>query len=340
MAGDGRGRTLRLRETGRAVGRMAPGPLNAVTDVPGLLVGQTTLDDDERGVYSGVTALVPVALEEARAVPAGFHMVNGYGKFVGATQLMELAELETPVLLTSTLSAFRAADALVGWVLDRSATPVTSLNPVVGEINDSWLSAERRPVTEAHVRAALDGADAGPVAMGNTGGGTGACALGFKAGIGSASRVVPLEGGPATVGVLVQANMDGDLRVAGRTVLPGELGLERAGYASPRGSCVVVVALDVPCTGRQLERIAARGVLALGRVGAAYSHGSGDYGLAFSTRVAEAPVVLSPADLNLVFTAVLDSVEEAVVDALLAARTVRTPGGRTAHALPHAVLLD
>ncbi|MEU0067255.1 P1 family peptidase, partial [Streptomyces albidoflavus] len=243
MAGDGRGRVLRLRETGRAVGRMAPGPLNAVTDVPGLLVGQTTLDDEERGVYSGVTALVPVALEEARAVPTGFHMVNGYGKFVGATQLMELAELETPVLLTSTLSAFRAADALVGWVLDRSATPVTSLNPVVGEINDSWLSSERRPVTEAHVRAALDGADAGPVAMGNTGGGTGACALGFKAGIGSASRVVPLEGGPATVGVLVQANMDGDLRVAGRTVLPEELGLERAGYTSPRGSCVVVVAL-------------------------------------------------------------------------------------------------
>ena len=339
MAGDGRGRALRLRETGRVVGRMAPGPLNAVTDVPGLLVGQTTLDDEERGVYSGVTALVPVALEEARAVPAGFHMVNGYGKFVGATQLMELAELETPVLLTSTLSAFRAADALVGWVLDRSATPVTSLNPVVGEINDSWLSAERRPVTEAHVRAALDRADAGPVAMGNTGGGTGACALGFKAGIGSASRVVPLEGGPATVGVLVQANMDGDLRVAGRTVLPEELGLERAGYTSPRGSCVVTVALDVPCTGRQLERIAARGVLALGRVGAAYSHGSGDYGLAFSTRVTEAPVALSPADLNLVFTAVLDSVEEAVVDALLAARTVRTAGGRTAHALPHAVLL-
>ncbi|MEV7794748.1 P1 family peptidase [Streptomyces sp. NPDC087512] len=340
MADHGRGRATRLRETGRTVGRMAPGPLNAITDVPGLRVGQTTLDDAERGVHSGVTALVPAALDEAAALPAGFHVANGYGKFVGATQLMELTELETPVLLTSTLSAFRAADALVGWVLDRATTPVTSLNPVVGEINDSWLSAQPRPVTEAHVRAALDGADAGPVAMGNVGGGTGACALGFKAGIGSASRVVPLDGGPVTVGVLVQANMDGDLRVAGRTVLPEDLGLERAGHTSPRGSCVVVVALDIPCTGRQLERIAARGTLALGRVGAAFSHGSGDYGLALSTRVAEAPRVLAPADLNLVFTAVLDGVEEAVIDALLAARTVRTPGGRTAHALPHSVLLD
>lgn len=332
------GPVRRLREAGWPVGRMTPGPFNAVTDVPGLLVGHTTLEDGDRGVYSGVTALVPVALEDARAVPAGFHMVNGYGKFIGATQMMELAELETPVLLTSTLSAFRAADALVGWVLDRAAAPVTSLNPVVGEINDSWLSAERRPVTGAHVRAALEGADEGPVAMGNVGGGTGACALGFKAGIGTASRAVPLSSGPATVGVLVQANMDGDLRVAGRTVLPEELGLERAGHSSPRGSCVVVVAVDVPCTGRQMERIAARGVLALGRVGAAFSHGSGDYGVAFSTRVAEAPVVLAPADLDLVFTAVLDSVEEAVVDALLAARTVRTPGGRVAHALPHEVL--
>ncbi|WP_433418392.1 P1 family peptidase [Microtetraspora malaysiensis] len=331
----------RLRDFGHVVGRLEPGPLNAITDVAGILVGQTTVFDDNTGVYSGVTAIVPTALtaDRACAVPAGLHVGNGYGKFVGATQVMELGELETPILLTSTLSTFGVADSLLSWLIDRSREPIVSVNPVVGEVNNGWLSTgDPRPVTAEHVYAALDGASDGPVAMGNVGGGTGACALGFKAGIGTASRRVSLRDREATVGVLVQANMGGDLRLLGRTITPESLGLRRAGHSDERGSCVVVVGLDVPCGALQLSRIAARGVFALGRAGASYSHGSGDYGLAFSAEPSDAPRTLSPAELDAVFAAVLDSVEEAVVDALLAARTVRAPNGREAVALPHGVL--
>ncbi|WP_067168711.1 P1 family peptidase [Microtetraspora niveoalba] len=331
----------RLRDFGHVVGRLEPGPLNAITDVVGILVGQTTVIDEDEGVYSGVTAIVPTALTDgrARAVPAALHVGNGYGKFVGATQVMELGELETPILLTATLSTFRVADSLLTWLIDRSREPIVSVNPVVGEVNNGWLSTgDPRPVTPEHVFAALDGASGGPVAMGNVGGGTGACALGFKAGIGTASRRVSLRDREATAGVLVQANMGGDLRLLGRTVTPESLGLGRAGSSRERGSCVVVVALDVPCGALQLSRIAARSVFALGRVGASYSHGSGDYGLAFSAEPSDAPRTLSPAELDAVFAAVLDAVEEAVVDALLAARTVRAPNGREAVALPHQVV--
>ncbi|MEV7007485.1 P1 family peptidase [Streptosporangium sp. NPDC051022] len=331
----------RLRDLGHPVGHLDPGPLNAITDVAGVLVGQTTVVDEGRGVYSGVTAVVPAALtdDRARTVPAGLHVGNGYGKFVGATQIMELGELETPVLLTSTLSTFGVADSLLSWLIDRRREPVVSVNPVVGEVNNGWLSTgDPRPVTTGHVYAALDRASGGPVAMGNVGGGTGACALGFKAGIGTASRRVSLCGRETTVGVLVQANMGGDLRLLGRTITPESLGLRRAGPSGERGSCVVVVALDIACGALQLSRIAARGVFALGRVGASYSHGSGDYGLAFSAEPSDAPRTLPPAELDTVFAAVLESVEEAVVDALLAARTVHAPNGRVAAALPHEAL--
>lgn len=329
----------RLRDHGHRVGTLETGPHNAITDVGGVLVGHTTLLDEARGLYSGVTAVVPTGLATAPALPAGFHLGNGYGKFVGATQVMELGEIETPVLLTATLSTFRAADALLGWLLDRAAHTPTSVNPVVGEINDSWLStADPRPVTEAHVRAALDGATAGPVPTGNVGGGTGACALGFKAGIGTSSRRLRLRGGPATAGVLVQANFGGDLRLLGRTVTPESLGLPRAGHRPEQGSCVVLIALDVPCPADQLTRVAARGVLALGRVGASYSHGSGDYGLAFSATGSPAPPRLTGDELNAVFTAVLDATEEATLDALLTATPVHHPANRHAPALPSTAL--
>ncbi|MFI6479766.1 P1 family peptidase [Nonomuraea sp. NPDC050663] len=330
---------MRLRDLGHTIGRLQPGPHNAITDVSGIAVGQTTLHDDTRGVYSGVTAIVPAALSMAPAVPAGLHVGNGYGKFVGATQLMELGELETPVLLTSTLSTFRAADSLLSWILDHATGPLRTFNPVVGEINDTWLSStDLRPVTSDHVHEALCSASTGPVEMGNTGGGTGALALGFKGGIGTASRRVSLRDRQAVVGVLVQANMGGDLRLLGRTITPESIGLRRPGHASERGSCVVVIALDVACGVRQLERVAARGVFGLGAVGAAFSHGSGDYGLAFSSVPCESPRTLAPAELDSVFAGVLEAVEEAVIDGLLAARTIVTPSGRTATALPHEVL--
>lgn len=330
-------RSLRARELGLLVGALEPGAVNAITDVSGVRVGHTTILQPH-GTYSGVTAVVPGELGPDRPLPAGLFVGNGYGKFVGATQVRELGEIETPILLTSTLSTFRVADAVVTWVLRASPRGFGSLNPVVGEINDSWLCGPgTRAVGPDHVWAALDGATEGPVPMGSVGGGTGACALGFKSGIGSSSRRVRIRGEAGTVGVLVQANMGGVLRLGGADVTPEGLGLGHAGPASSEGSCVVVVAVDVPASARELERIAARGVFALGRVGAAFSHGSGDYALAFST-VRDVDRAMTASDLDELFRAVLDGVEEAVIDALLAATSVRTPSGRIAAALPQSVL--
>jgi D-aminopeptidase len=290
-------------------------------------------------VHSGVTAIVPEGVGPRTPLPAGVFAGNGYGKLIGATQIAELGALETPVLLTSTLSAFRAADALVGWMLERPETDgVLSLNPVVGECNDGLLSDIRaRPVREEHVRAALDGAVPGPVPQGCVGAGTGLTALGFKAGIGTSSRRVPLACGEATVGVLVQANFGGVLRVGGRAVTPADVGLPPDETGPDRGSCMVVTATDAPLDARQLTRLARRSVYALARVGARYGHGSGDYGLAFGTRPLGAPAgpsVLPDQGLDPLFTAVLDAVEEAVLDSLLAATTTTGVGGRTEYALP------
>ncbi|GHH94619.1 P1 family peptidase [Streptomyces capillispiralis] len=326
----------RARDLGIVIGTTAPGPLDAITDVPGVRVGHTTVRRPT-GVHSGVTAVVPAAVAPHTPLPAGVFTGNGYGKLIGTTQLAELGTLETPVLLTSTLSAFRVADALVGWMLERpGCEQVLSLNPVVGECNDGFLSDIRaRPVHEEHVRAALDTASGGPVAEGCVGAGTGTVALGFKAGIGTASRTPELEGRRCTVGVLVQANFGGTLRVLGRTVTPGALGL-RARDPAPRaetGSCMIVVATDAPLDARQLTRVARRAVFALARSGAAYSHGSGDYAVAFGTRPdAGAPV--ADAALGPLFEAVLDGVEEAVLNSLLAATTTTGFDGRTVPALP------
>lgn len=330
----------RARDLGVIVGTGRPGPLNSITDVGGLRVGHSTINDDVWDIHTGVTAVVHDTLTEGGALPAGFYAGNGFGKFVGATQIDELGMIETPVLLTSTLSTFRVADSLITWLKGRSTTPITSINPVVGEVNDSWLTPEAdRPVGQDEVFAALDGALGGAVPMGNVGGGAGACALGFKAGIGSSSRAVVVRGRPCTVGVLVQANMTGDLRIGGRTVTAHSLGLPVAGPRSSTGSCVVIVAVDAPATARDLHRIARRGVFGLGRVGAAFSHGSGDYALALSTATGR-DEALSADDIDAMFEAVLESVEEAIIDALVAARTIRLSTGRAAFELPHAALAD
>ncbi|MET7303312.1 P1 family peptidase [Embleya sp. NPDC005575] len=339
LATDRPGPRPRIRDFGHALGRWNPGAWNAITDVPDVRVGHTTLCDPEAGLYSGVTAIVPDALHTHGPLRAGLFVGNGYGKFVGATRLVELGELETPLLLTSTLSTFSAADALLTWLPERADPPPTSVNPVVGEINDTWLSRARpRPLTAAHVHAALDTASTGPVPQGNVGGGTGACALGYKAGIGTASRRVPTDTGEATVGVLVQANMSGDLRLGGQLMRPVSLGLPTAGPVGEQGSCVVVVATDLPCSTRELTRIAGRGVFALARVGAAFAHGSGDYGVALSTAPPGAVEPLPSTLLDTVFAATMDAVEEAVLDALLAAETVHAPAGHRAYALPHAAV--
>ncbi|WP_406729323.1 P1 family peptidase [Streptomyces sp. GD-15H] len=330
------GARRRARDLGIVIGRGATGPFNALTDVPGVRVGHTTVRR-QPDVHSGVTAVVPDTVGPRTPLPAGVFTGNGYGKLIGTTQLTELGTLETPVLLTSTLSAFRVADALVGWMLQRpGCEEVQSLNPVVGECNDGLLSDIRaRPVHEGHVRAALDGASGGPVAEGCVGAGTGTVALGFKAGIGTASRSLDLGGRRCTAGVLVQANFGGTLRVLDRTVPPRSTGIDADGPApvEETGSCVIVVATDAPLDARQLTRVARRAVFALARTGAAYSHGSGDYAVAFGTRPGTgAPV--ADAELGPLFEAVLDGVEEAVLNSLLAATTTTGFNGRTVPALP------
>ncbi|MEU6356093.1 P1 family peptidase [Streptomyces sp. NPDC047072] len=334
---------MRARDLGIGIGDLPTGAHNALTDVPGVRVGHTTLVDPPR-VHSGVTAIVPDGVGPDSPRPAGVFVGNGYGKLLGSTQIAELGALETPVLLTSTLSAFRAADALVGWMLERpEGATARSLNPVVGECNDGLLSDIRsRPVREEHVRAALDTATDGPVVEGSVGAGTGTCALGFKAGIGTSSRRVGIAGEETTLGVLVQANFGGTLRVLGRTVTPADVGLPVPDPLADTGSCMIVTATDAPLDARQLTRLARRSVYALARVGAAYGHGSGDYGLAFGTRplgTPAGPAVVPDDRLDVLFTAVLDAVEEAVLNSLLTATTTTGPRGDTRHALPGGALL-
>ncbi len=342
----------RVRELGILVGSLPTGPLNAITDVPGVRVGHTTIVDPPR-LHTGVTAVVPDALDgDRRSLPCGLFVGNGFGKLVGATQVAELGEIETPILLTATLSAFRAADALVTHVLaDPGHQETRTLNPVVGETNDGRLSDIRaRPVTEAHVLAALDGAAPGLPGEGCVGAGTGTMALGFKGGIGTSSRTV----GGWTVGVLVQSNFSGTLTVRGVPIRPGDDGVgplvgaagAPTGAANqPEGnSCMIVVATDAPLDARQLGRVARRAVFAMARVGSDFTGGSGDYALAFGTPGGATPGAapsdsLADADLDPLFAATMDATEEALLNSLFMATT--TVGHRgTATAVPHDLVLD
>lgn len=322
---------MRVDELPLTLGPYARGAANAITDVPGVRVGHTTvLDGDLR---TGVTAVVPDALgAQRRWLPAGLFVGNGFGKLIGATQVQELGAIETPVLLTSTLSAFRVADALVGHVLSWPGyEDVTTLNPVVGETNDGFLSDIRaRALTAEHVGHAVTSAAAGMVDEGCVGAGTGTTALGYKGGIGTSSRVVAAGGAEATVGALVQSNFGGVLTVAG-VPMPAEELLGRPGVETTGNSCMVVVATDAPVDARQLGRVARRAVFAMGRVGATFAHGSGDYALAFS--VADGSAVDDPA-LDPLFGAAMDAVEEALLNSVLTATTTRGFRGEVAHGVP------
>lgn len=331
----------RARDLGIAPGKSSPGPLNALTDVPGVRVGQVTLIEGS-DIRSGVTAIVPDQLLARRTLPAGLFVGNGYGKLIGATQLEELGEIETPIVLTGTLSAFRAADFLVSYMLALPGNEeMTSVNPIVGETNDGFLSDIRaRPITESHVLNALKNASAGPVAEGCVGAGTGTSALGFKAGIGTSSRVVAMNESPGefTLGVLVQSNFSGTLTVMGTPIYAeDELASVRessdTGEVEQGNSCMIVVATDAPLDARQLRRLATRAVFGMARVGAGYTHGSGDYGIAFS--VGEG-MVLRDADLDPLFLAVQETVEEALLNSLFMAETTAGYRGRVRHAVPHA----
>lgn len=328
-----RGRVTRPRaaELGVAAGAYPRGPLNAITDVPGIRVGHATVQTDT--LTTGVTAIVPDPLgPERQSLPAGLAVGNGYGKLIGATQLKELGAIETPVLLTSTLSAFKVADALVAYMLEQPGhEETTTLNPVVGETNDGFLSDIRsRPVGEALVREALHAARSGPVAEGSVGAGTGTVAMGYKGGIGTASRRVPVADSEYTIGAIVQTNYTGTLQIAG-VPFPAADVLETEPARSVGNSCMIVVATDAPLDARQLGRLANRAVFAMRGTGADYAQGSGDYAIAIGVGGGPPPAdeELSPA-----FLATLEAVEEALVNSVLLAETRVGFEGRTAHAIP------
>jgi D-aminopeptidase len=327
----------RARELGIAPGVFRPGPYNALTDVAGVLVGHATVIEGD-SVRTGVTAIRPHAgnLFHER-VPAAIVVGNGFGKLIGSTQVNELGELETPILLTSTLSVWRVADALVDWMLEQPGmAKVRSLNPVVGETNDGRLNDLRsRPITAAHVRQALDTASGGPVREGSVGAGTGTIAFGWKGGIGTASRVLPASLGGHSVGVLVQSNFGGVLQVLGVPV-----GRELGRYAYQKqveaergdGSIMIIVATDAPLLHRNLQRLASRALMGLGRTGSSMSNGSGDYVIAFSTR-RDGSVEPSNDDVSPLFQAVIEATEEAIYNSLFTATPV-TGQGVTVEPIP------
>ncbi len=334
---------VRARALGVAPGIYQPGPHNAITDVAGVRVGHTTVTLGD-SVRTGVTAILPhggnLFLDR---VPAAIHVGNGFGKLLGSTQVNELGELESPILLTCTLCVWKAADALVAWMLEQPGMEaVRSINPVVGETNDGFLNAIRsRPITEANVRAALAAADTGAVAEGSVGAGTGTIAYGWKGGIGTSSRVA----GDWTVGVLVQANHGGDLLIRGVPVGRGlgRLGVTRGAVdKGGNGSIIIVIATDAPLGDRNLRRLATRAMMGLGRTGSSASNGSGDYSIAFSTspavRRARGATRLSTSELgndamDALFEAVAEATEESVDNALFMATTV-TGSGNRAEAIP------
>ncbi|MGQ0643553.1 MAG: P1 family peptidase [Gemmatimonadaceae bacterium] len=351
---------VRARALGVAPGVFQPGTHNAITDVAGVRVGHATVIVGD-SVRTGVTAILAHDQNAYfERVPAALYVGNAFGKLVGATQVKELGELETPILLTCTLCVWKAADAMVEWMLERQEMrEVRSLNPVVGETNDGGLNAIRsRPITAAHVRQALDGAAGGSVAEGAIGAGAGTTAFGWKGGIGSSSRALAAALGGYTVGVLVQSNYGGVLQIMGAPV-----GKELGRYAyqnvpgrdsdpneSPGdGSIMIVVATDAPLSAHNLERLGARAIMGLARTGSSGSNGSGDYVLAFSTAPSARRRLARPGEgavrpartvddlgndaMSPLFQAVIEATEEAIYNSLFMAETVKS-NGRTVEALP------
>jgi D-aminopeptidase len=328
----------RARDLGVIVGILPPGPRGAITDVAGVRVGHTTVTRGD-SINTGVTAILPHGGNVFREkVPAAVVVGNGFGKLVGSTQVNELGELESPIVLTCTLCVPRAADAVLTYLLRLPGNEdVRSANPVVAETNDGFLSDIRaRPITEADVLAAIRSASPGPVPEGAVGAGRGTVAFGWKGGIGTASRRLPATLGGWTVGVLVQSNFGGVLTINGAPVGRelAEGGRGNGGGASADGSIIIVVATDAPLDHRQLERLGRRALAGLARTGSSMSSGSGDYVVAFSTdRLTARPPVRPDDALSPLFQGVIEATEEAIYNSLLRAEAVRGYRG-TVPALP------
>jgi D-aminopeptidase len=339
----------RAREAGIAFGILPAGPLNAITDVAGVKVGQVTLIEGAN-IRTGVTAILPHGgnLYQDK-VPAGFAVGNAYGKFIGSTQVKELGEIETPIVLTNTLNVPEAAAGTIEWTLKQPGNEqVRSVNAIVGETNDGTLNDIRgRHVTPANAVAAIEAAREGPVQEGAVGAGAGTIAFDWKGGIGTSSRRLPKSLGGWTVGALVQTNFGGVLEVAGvpvghalgRYYLKDELA-----KANADGSVIIVLATDAPLSDRNLERLARRAFLGIARTGSPMTNGSGDYAIAFSTnldvrrtparRAAPSLVVDLPNEqMSPLFEAAVEATEEAVINSLFAA-TAMDGNGRHVDALP------
>jgi D-aminopeptidase len=361
----------RARELGLKTGVLPTGALNSITDVPGVLVGHTTITRGD-DVRTGVTAVLPHAGNLYREkVPGAVFIGNAFGKLAGSTQVNELGEIETPILLTSTLSVPRVADAVIDYMLALPGNEmVQSINPLVAETNDGFLNDIRgRHISSQDVASAINHASGGAVEEGAVGAGTGTVAFGFKGGIGTSSRKLPTALGGYTVGVLVQTNFGGVLTIGGAPV-GKELGryylkeeverdsrpkgaaekgpsVEKSSLSTnnPDGSVIVVIATDAPIDSRNLRRLAARSMMGLARTGSSASNGSGDYAIAFST-AAEVRVRSNPSSglvretklltndaMSPLFEAVIEATEEAVYNSLFRAKTV-TARGHTVEALP------
>lgn len=340
----------RARELGIAPGILPTGEWNAITDVRGVRVGHVTIVEGE-DIRTGVTAILPHSGNIYQdKVPAGVVVGNGYGKLMGFTQIDELGEIETPIVLTNTLAIPRAAEGVIEWTLEQSGNEeVRSVNPVVGETNDGTLNNIRKlAVTKAQVRQSLENAESGQVAEGCVGAGTGTVCFGWKGGIGTSSRILPASLGGFTVGVLVQSNFGGVLQMDGRPVGKnlGQFYLKNElNDSSADGSIMIVAATDAPLSDRNLKRLARRGLAGLARTGASMSDGSGDYVIAFSTaeqvrRNAERRAKVwafhevPNAQMSPLFEAMIEATEEAIYNSLCMAQTTTGYKGRTIEALP------
>ena len=338
-----------IRDLGIEIGVLNTGPLNAITDVQGVKVGHETLVESNN-IRTGVTAILPHSGNIfQQKVPSAIYIANGFGKLAGYSQVDELGNIETPIILTNTLSVPTAADALIDYTLKLKGNEnVRSVNPVVGETNDGYLNDIRgRHVDKSHVIKAIEKAASGRIQQGNVGAGTGTVAFGFKGGIGTSSRKLPDNLGGYTVGVLVQTNFGGVLEIAGVPV-----GKELNKYylsdtlnETPDGSCMIVVATDAPLHARNLKRLAKRAIMGLAKTGGIASNGSGDYVIAFSTdeslRVpysSERPTVevelLRNNEMSPLFMAAIEATEEAIINSLFAAETLEGRDGHIIEALP------
>ncbi len=338
-----------LRDHGVVLGVMPPGKLNAITDVAGVQVGHKTLVDGD-DVRTGVTAVLPYRGNIFQGkVPAAVYVGNGFGKLAGITQVDELGNLETPIILTNTLGVPTAADALIDHTFSFEANKdVASVNAVIGETNDGYLNDIRgRHLSKADVLEAIASASGGKIEQGNVGAGTGTVVFGFKGGIGTSSRKLPANLGGYTVGVLVQTNFGGVLRVDGVPIgkalhkyyLSDELN------DTPDGSCMIVVATDAPLDARNLKRLAKRAMLGLAQTGGIASNGSGDYVIAFSTNETlrephgsdsktQLATVLRNDAMSPLFMAAIEATEEAILNSMFHAQSMTGRDGHKVDALP------